>query len=287
MDIDGQTRAVAILGDPVAHSLSPRMHNAAFAAVGLNWRYLPFRVGRGDLATALRGLAALGFAGCNITVPHKQAAAATMDAVDRAAQVIGAVNTVRVVDGRLEGFNTDAPGVVDALAGGTDAHGRQCVVIGAGGGARAAAFALAGGATRLVILNRTVAHARGLAQAVAAAHPSCAVDAGDLSADSIAAALDGADAVIHATSATMSAAMGGAGGREEWLATIAGHLRPGMAVLDMVYTPAWTDLLTAAQRAGATAISGLALLVYQGARSFEVWTGRPAPVDVMRKAVGL
>jgi shikimate dehydrogenase len=297
MDIDGQTKVVALLGDPVAHSLSPRMHNAAFAAAELNWRYVAFRVSSEELAAALRAVAALGMVGCNVTIPHKEAALGAVDDPDPVASHVGAVNTVRVAAGRLQGFNTDAPGLLDALIhdGGAALDGRTAVVIGAGGGARAAGFALAGRAARVTILNRTVSRARGLAQRITAAQPQCAVNAADLSMSSIAAALDGADVLIHATSATMaplsgvegSAAMGGGGGRAEWLAAVEKQLRPGITVLDMVYTPARTDLLAAAERAGATAVSGLALLVHQGARSFELWTGRPAPVDVMRRAVGL
>jgi shikimate dehydrogenase len=288
-EIDGQTRIVALIGDPVAHSLSPRMHNAAFAAAELNWRYVAFRVPSEELAAALRAVAALGMVGCNVTVPHKEAAFGAVDDLDPVASHVGAVNTVRVAAGRLQGFNTDAPGLLDALMheGGAALDGRTAVVIGAGGGARAAAFALASRAARVTILNRTVARARGLAQRITAAQPQCDVAAADLSVGSIAAALDGADILIQATSATMSAAMGGGGGRAEWLDAVEKQLRPGITVLDMVYTPARTDLLTAAEKAGATAVSGRALLVHQGARSFELWTGRPAPVDVMRRAAGL
>lgn len=287
-EIDGRTTVVALLGDPVAHSLSPRMHNAAFAAAGLNWRYVAFRIPADALAAAVRAVAALGMAGCNVTIPHKEAACGAVDDLDPVAAHVGAVNTVRVAAGRLQGFNTDASGVLDALThdGGVELGGRAAVVIGAGGGARAASFALASRAARVTILNRTVSRARGLAQRVAAAQPHCAVDAADLSAASIAAALDGADVLIQATNATMSAAMGGGGGRAEWLVAVEKQLRRGMTVLDMVYTPARTDLLAAAEQAGARAVSGLALLVHQGARSFELWTGRPAPVDAMRTAVG-
>src|SRR5687767_2431737 len=140
---NAQTRVVGILGDPVAHSLSPRMHNAAFDAVGLNWRYMAFRVRADALPYALRGLTALG--------------------------MVGAINTIRVADGRLQGFNTDAVGLIDALTkdGGAAIKGRRCLVIGTGGGGRAAAFALAGAAaSQLLVLNRTVSRARGLAEMV-------------------------------------------------------------------------------------------------------------------------
>lgn len=288
-EIDAQTRLVGIIGDPVAHSLSPRMHNAAFEALNMNWRYVAFRVSSGALREALRGIGALGFVGANVTVPHKEAAAALVDELDLVAQRIGAVNTVRVAEGRLQGFNTDAAGVLDALAkdGRTPVAGKRCVVIGAGGGGRAAAFGFASAAAgHLSILNRTVSRARGLAEMVGRAAPGCVVEASDLSPESLERTLEGADVVVQATVATMSAAFGGGGGRAEWLSAVAGRLRAGMTVLDMVYTPVWTELLSAARSAGAVPVSGLAMLVYQGAHSFELWTGRPAPIDAMRRAIG-
>jgi shikimate dehydrogenase len=283
-----QTRVVGIVGDPVAHSLSPRMHNAAFEALGLNWRYLAFRVRADALAQALRGLAALGLAGANVTIPHKEAAVALVDELDHVARRIGAINTIRVADGRLEGFNTDAAGLLDALTedGGATIRGRRCLVIGAGGGGRAAAFALSGAAaSQVTILNRTVSRARGLAEMVSRDFPLCRAEAGDLAVDTVERHMESAEVVVHTTTATMSAAMGGGGGRGEWLAAVARGLRPGMVVHDMVYTPRWTDLLNAAQESGAVAVSGLSLLVRQGAKSFELWTGRPAPIEVMRQAV--
>lgn len=289
-EIDATTRIVGIVGDPVAHSLSPRLHNAAFDALELNWRYMAFRVPAGALPQALRGMAALGIVGVNVTVPHKEAAASLVDELDPAAKQIGAVNTIRILDRRLQGFNTDVAGVLDALSkdGHTDLSGRRCVVIGAGGGGRAAAFALAtAGAARVAILNRTISRARGLAQAVSQAAPRCEVDASALSAETVRPAMTDAEVVVHATTTTMSAAMGGGGGRGEWLEVLQRGLRAWMTVLDMVYTPTWTELLSAARDAGAVAVSGLSMLVYQGARSFELWTGQPAPIDVMRRAAGL
>lgn len=284
-EIDSRTTVVGIVGDPVAQSLSPRMHNAAFDALGMNWRYVAFRVPARALAQALQGLAALGLAGVNVTVPHKEAAAGLVDDLDPVARRIGAVNTIRVAGGRLQGFNTDAAGVAGALGGA--AQGRCCLIVGAGGGARAAAFALAEAAVRIVVLNRTESRARGLAEVVAAAAPSCRVEAGPLTREAVERALKDADVVVQATAATMSAAMGGGGERAEWLDALAARLRRGMTVLDMVYTPPWTELLASARAAGAVAVSGLAMLVFQGARSFELWTGRPGPLDVMRRAVGM
>lgn len=289
-EIDGRTRLVGIVGDPVAHSLSPRMQNAAFEALGLNWRYLAFRVPTGALPQALRGIAALGLVGSNVTVPHKEAAASLVDEADPVARRIGAVNTIRVADGRLQGFNTDAAGVIDAIThdGHTNMSGKRCVVFGAGGGGRAAVFALAGAsAARVTVLNRTASRARGLVEVVAQAAPQCQLDAGPLTPETVERAMEHVEIVVQATTATMSAAMGGSGGRADWLQALERGLRDGMTVLDMVYTPTWTELLSAAREAGAVTVSGLAMLVYQGARSFELWTGQPAPIDAMRRAVGL
>lgn len=288
--IDGRTTLVGIIGDPVAHSLSPRMHNAAFDALGLNWRYAAFRVPAVGLAQALRGAAALGLAGFNVTIPHKEPAATLVDDLDPAARQIGAVNTVRIAGIRLQGFNTDGAGLLDALStdGGVSVAGHRCVVIGAGGGGRAAAFALAGaGASNVTVFNRTEGKAQSLVAAVRRAVPACAVEAAPLAVTAMAPSVENADIVVHATPATMSAAMGGGGGRADWLEALIRRLRGGMVVLDMVYTPVWTELLDGAKAAGAGAISGLSMLVFQGARSFEIWTGRAAPVSVMRQAVGL
>jgi shikimate dehydrogenase len=279
MELDGRTTLVGILGDPVAHSLSPRMHNAAFEALQMNWRYLAFRVPATQLAASLRGAAALGLVGVNITVPHKEAASALLDELDGPSRQIGAVNTIRVTGTRLSGFNTDAPGLLDALTrdGAVTPGGRRCLVIGAGGGGRAAAFCLAtAGASQVLVLNRSEAKAKAVADMVGRAAPSSHPSAGALSVEAIERAAENADIIVHATAATMSTAMGGAGGNTDWL-----------AALDMVYTPTWTVLLQAAKSNGARAVSGLSLLVFQGARSFELWTGRSAPLAVMRRAVGL
>jgi len=290
VEIDAQTTLVGIIGDPVAHSLSPRMHNAAFNALQMNWRYAAFRVPAAGLSQALRGIVALGMAGVNVTIPHKESAAGVLDELDDLARQIGAVNTVSVAGSRLLGFNTDGAGMLDALTsdGGMPAAGRRCIVVGAGGGGRAAAFALAAaGASRVTVLNRTERKAQSLADAVRRAAPGCRVEPAPLLAEAVERAVADAEIVVHATAATMSAAMGGGGGRADWLQVLARRLHRGMAVLDMVYTPAWTELLGAAKAAGATAVSGLSMLVFQGARSFQLWTGRPAPLDVMRQAVGL
>ena len=155
-EIEGTTTVVGIIGDAVRGSLSPRLHNAAFAALGLNWCYVAFPVTRDRLGEALRGLPALGIAGVNVTAPHKEAALAYLDETTDEARAIGAVNTIRVASDRLLGHNTDTAGLLDALScdGGLAVEGRRCVIVGAGGAARAAAFALAGaGAAGITIIT--------------------------------------------------------------------------------------------------------------------------------------
>lgn len=176
-------RVVGIIGDPVAHSLSPRMHTVAFEMLGIGWRFVAFHVPAAYLADASRGIRTLGLAGVNVTAPHKQAVTALLDDLDTSAREIGAVNTVRVEGGRLVGYNTDAPGSLDALQrdGGVALAGARCLLLGAGGAGRSAAFALAGAGVRsIVILNRTPARAEDVAARVAAAHPAVRIAAGPL-----------------------------------------------------------------------------------------------------------
>ena len=259
------------------------MHNAAFAALSLNWCYVGFPVPRDRLGEALRGLAALGVAGVNVTVPHKEAALAYLDETSDEARGIGAVNTIRNDGGRLFGYNTDGAGMLDALR--ADARisveGKRAVIIGAGGGARAAAFALtAAGAEAVAIANRNWDRAASLADSVRRAFPRCAVDAVALEGATLAAALDEAALLIQATPV-------GGDGQRAASPVPARALRPDLFVMDMVYDPLETTLLREARARGCRTLGGLPMLVYQGARALEIWTGRPAPVEVMREAVGL
>jgi shikimate dehydrogenase len=280
--IDGATTIVGLIGDAVRGSLSPRFQNAAFAALGLNWCYVTFPVSRDRLETALRGLPALGIAGANVTVPHKEAVLAYVDEVTDDARRVGAVNTIRVEADRLVGHNTDTAGMLDALIrdGGLVIHGQRAVVVGAGGAARAGVFALAGaGATSVTILNRNWDRAAALADAVRRAF-RCPVDAVPLDGTAVTSALRGATLLVQATTI--------GGGAQRALSPIPrAALHPGLFVMDMVYDPEETALLREARSAGCRTLGGLPMLVYQGARSFEIWTGRAAPLRVMRDAVGL
>ena len=280
--IDGTTTVVGIIGDAVRGSLSPRFHNAAFAALGLNWCYVAFQVTRDRLEPALRGLPALGIAGVNITVPHKEAALAYLDDTTDDARLIGAVNTIRVEGDRLIGHNTDTTGMLDALArdGGVAVKGQRTAIVGAGGAARAAAFALAGAeAAAVTIINRNWDRAATLADAVRRVF-RCAVDAVPFDGNAVTAALGEATLLVQATTV--------GGGAQQALSPVpAKALHPGLFVMDMVYNPEETALLREARGAGCRTLGGLPMLVYQGARAFEIWTGRAAPLHVMRDAVGL
>lgn len=282
--IDGATRLVGLLGWPVSHSLSPQMHNAAFMAVRLNWVYVPLAVSPDRLRVALQGLAALGFAGANVTVPHKQAVLEWVDRLTPTAEAVGAVNTILVQpDGSLLGDNTDVPGFLADLsshriigpASRAPAEGKA-ILLGAGGAARAVAYALASVGVTVAIVNRALDKAESLCADIRRWLP-----AARLSAHAFPEALPAlaADAwlVVNATSLGLHA-----DDPLPWPDAI--PFRRDQVVYDLIYSRP-TGLLDLAARSGARAINGLGMLIHQGARSFELWTGKEAPVDVMAAAL--
>jgi shikimate dehydrogenase len=247
-----------VLGFPVSHSRSPAMMNAAFAELGLDWRYLHLPVPPELLAETVRALPGSGYRGANVTIPHKLAAHALADELTGAAAAIGAVNTLSFEDGgRVRGDNTDAGGLIDALGAERPA---SALVLGAGGAARAAVWALREAGAEVSVWNRTPARARELAgefgvRPVERPGP--------------------AELLVNATSVGLS--------KEDSLDAL--PLVEAATVVDLVYGPEPTELVAWAERHGARVIDGLEILVRQGARSFERWTGRAAPLDTMRKAV--
>ncbi|NJN84148.1 MAG: shikimate dehydrogenase [Caldilineaceae bacterium] len=281
--INGKTQIVGLIGWPVSHSVSPLMHNAAFDALGLNWSYLPLPVATEPphlVAEAVRGVRGLGLVGANVTVPHKQAVMPHLDALTPAARAIGAVNTIRVQhDGQLLGDNTDARGfIADLHEHGVNPFGQQVLVLGAGGSARAVVYGLAeAGAASIAILNRTVTKAQELADAMGRAWPNCKLSAHTLPDDLPKLAFS-ATLIVNCTSLGMTPQV------ERWPWHDEASLGRQQAVYDLVYNPPKTRLLQAAADAGAQAIGGIGMLVWQGAIAFELWTGQPAPVDVMRAA---
>ena len=258
------TRVAGVIGSPVRHSLSPALHNAAFAAAGLDWTFVAFDVAAGRAGGALEGMRALGLAGLSVTMPHKDDVARAVDERSAEAELLGAVNcVVPIGGGRLRGENTDGPGFVASLRDvGVDPAGLRCCVLGAGGAARSVVLALArAGAAEVAVVNRT--------ESKAAAAVALAGSAGRLGASP-----GDADLVVNATSVGM-----GAGGG---LAVDPALLGAGQVVVDLVYEPRETPLLRAARGAGATAVGGIGMLLHQAALAFELWTGEAAPLQAMR-----
>lgn len=272
------TRVTGVIGDPVEHSLSPDMHNAAFAALGLNYVYAAWRIRLEDLATAVRGMRALGFAGFNVTIPHKVAVIPLLDELTAEAKLIGAVNTVVWRGDRMVGHNTDAEGFLNSLAeAGCAPRGLSAVLLGAGGAARSVAFALArAGVSRLTIINRSVDKASGLARGVVAAGFATRLGVLGLDEPGVSDEIRRAGLVVNATSV-------GLGGRD--LPVPPESLRAGQYVTDLVYNPLLTPLLAAAAERGCRTVFGDGMLIHQGALAFTMWTGERAPLKEMREAL--
>ena len=267
--ITGSTRLIGVMGDPIAHSKSPTMLNAAFAAVGLDYRMVALPVPAGSGPDAVDSLRTLGFCGCSVTMPHKFAVVSRLDAVSEAASSLQAVNCIRRDGDRLIGENTDGEGFVRGLSEDTgfDPSGADCVVVGAGGAARAVVLALAGaGAARVGVVNRT----RSAAEA-AAALIGAQGRVAELSE------VTSADLVVQATSIGMTAG--------DVPAIDAAQFRSGQVLADLIYHPAVTPTMQAAEGAGASVSNGLSMLLHQAAVAFEHWTGEEAPVVAMRSAI--
>lgn len=273
--ISGHTRSVGVIGEPVRHSLSPTIFNAAFRAAGLDWAYLAFEVPEGAAGLAMAGVRALGLEGVSVTMPHKAAVIPALDALTPDAEALGAVNCVVRRGGELVGHNTDGPGFVDALQvdEGIELAGKRVVVVGAGGAARAVIRALAGAGVReVVVVNRT----RGTAErAVALAGP-----VGRLGG---AADVAGADLVVNATPLGMGVVVG-ADGTSEPLPVEPEALAPGQVAVDLVYHPAVTPWLRAARQRGLVTVNGLGMLIHQAAHAFRLWTSEEPPLEAMSAA---
>ena len=249
------------------------MHNAAYEALGLDWAYLAVDVAPSQVGAALDGVRVFGvLAGLSVTIPHKEAVAAGVDRLSSLASALGAVNTVvREPDGSLRGENTDGPGFLKSLQDdeGFDPSGRRCLVVGAGGAARAVVRSLAdAGAAEIVVVNRTASRA----EAVAALAPGCA-------RVGVAGEAGESDLVVNATPLGMAG-----GGAEAELPVDPGDLGPGQLVVDLVPNPAITPLIDRARAQGAVAVNGLGMLVHQAALAFRMWTGVEPPVAVMSAA---
>jgi len=277
MKISGKTRVCAIIGDPVEHSLSPVMHNAAFKELGLNLVYVAFTVTRKELKDAVLGARSLGLRGLNVTMPHKNAVMNYLDETDSTAKAIGAVNTILNNQRKLIGYNTDGKGAMIALQeNGIYPEEKKMLLLGAGGAAKAIAFQAAQEVEELVILNRTSEKATKLAELLCKKFGK-KVKGGALSAEVLKEELKNADILVNATSVGMHPDVNVSPVPPDLL-------RRDLCVMDIIYNPFETKLVKDAKAVGAKVVLGLEMLLYQGAVSFEIWTNCPAPVDVMRKA---
>jgi len=276
MEINTHTQLYGVIGNPVEHSLSPAIHNAAFRKLGLNCVYLAWKVEA--IGEAIKGLRALGnFRGASVTIPHKVSAMPFLDHVETTARQIGAINTIVAEKGRLTGYNTDATGALRALKeGGVVLKERHVVILGSGGAARAIAFALAAesGADKLTLLGVDDKERTALA-AEARSKTALTVEDFHLDEATLGRTLPEAQVLIHCTPIGMFPKVGAT-------CVPASLLHAGLAVMDIVYNPRETQLLKDATRAGCKTIPGLEMFLNQAVTQFELWTNQPAPVEVMR-----
>ena len=250
------------------------MHNAAYAALGLNWRYLAFEVDPKNLRAAIEGARSMNFAGLNLTVPHKLLAVDMVDELDASAKIWGAVNTIKFENGRAIGFNTDADAIVTSLREDlkVELRGAKVLLLGAGGAGRTAALKIATeNVAELFLVNRTANKAEAIAGEIKKQFPVVKVTVGYPEAE--------VDLLLNATSLGLKPEDGSPLDEKQF------SLKQTRAVYDMIYKPAETPLLKSAKAAGCKTANGIGMLVHQGAKAFEIWTGQPAPVAVMRRAV--
>ncbi|MGV3755063.1 MAG: shikimate dehydrogenase family protein [Verrucomicrobiota bacterium] len=292
--IDARTRFCAVYGQPIAHSASPAMQNAGIDALGLNWRYLAFDVHPDSLRQAITGAAAMKFIGLNLTVPHKILAMDIVDELDQSAATWGAVNTIRfetkvngqwlplaqvapaeIGETRTLGFNTDAEAITKSLREdlGLELSGAKVLLLGAGGAGRTAALKLADeGAAELHLVNRTTSKAQEVAEEITRRFPAVRVSVGCPAQTSL-------DLVLNATSLGLKA------GDPLPVDLSLFSLKQARYAYDMIYRPAETPFLQAAKAAGCRTANGVGMLLYQGAKALEIWTGKTAPVESMRTAL--
>ena len=276
MDIKGSTNIVGLIGHPVEHSFSPPMHNAAFDALGLNYAYVAFDVDPNNLKSAIEGAKSLNIKGFNVTIPHKIDVMNYLNELDEVAELIGAVNTIDFQN--LKGYNTDGIGAIKAIEEVTSVKGKKVVVAGAGGASRAISFYLAKyGVESLTILNRNESKAQNLASDIS--NSKLIEDVVSDSISKINPYIKDADILIDTTPLGMDPHI------DDEPIALAENMHGDLVVFDAVYNPNETVLLKQAIKAGAKPVYGIKMLLYQGAESFKIWTGRDAPIDVMEQAL--
>ena len=271
--VSGSTQVVGVIGDPVAHSLSPVIHNAGFLALGLDWVCVAFPTGTGAAAAALRGMSALGIVGLSVTMPHKSAVIDALDGITATAELLRAVNCISRSESGLQGHNTDGDGFLAAVRADFefDPAGKVCAVLGAGGAARSVILALAqAGAAEVRVVNRTRESAEKAVLLAGAAGQVVEVEA-----------IRGADLVVNATSVGMA---GTGSGSTLDMPCNPSLLGPNQILADLIYHPRQTELMRQAELQGCRVSNGLSMLIHQAAVAFEIWTGHKAPIDAMTRA---
>ncbi|RJX16122.1 shikimate dehydrogenase [Candidatus Bathyarchaeota archaeon] len=274
--MDGETKIYGVIGDPIGHSLSPTIHNVAFRKLGLNAIYLAFQVKSENLVRAVEGFKALNIQGFNVTIPHKTSIMSLLDKVDPLAEKIGAVNTVKNVDGKLFGYNTDGLGALQALKKSkVKLDNKKIVLIGAGGAGKALAFTFANYAKEMVILNRTEEKAVKLSKTISE-NFSLQVKGLKLTQENLKNELKNADLLVNATSLGMYPNV-------DETPVDKNLINQNLVVFDVVYNPLKTRFLKEAEEKGAKIVNGLSMLIYQAVEAFKIWTGLNPPVKTMFK----
>lgn len=276
--LTGRTTVLGVIGWPIEHSLSPTMHNAEFDRLGLDFVYVPFPVPPENLETAVRGLAAAGLAGFNVTIPHKQSVIACLDEISEDAQLIGAVNTVKLENGRSTGYNTDVQGWVDDIQQDILLKGSTMCLLGSGGAARALCVGAAqAGVRSIFICNRTIERAQQLSAELRDRFPEVDFTTGSVEDPDNRAFFQQSDIIVNATPVGMPTSPG--------MPVPAEWIRENQYVYDTIYTPAETELLRTAVRRGCNTRGGLGMLARQGALAFELWTGLQPDVSRMESTL--
>ena len=277
MDISGKTKICGVIGNPIQHTLSPTIQNAAFNHLNLDFIFLAFKVRPAELEMAIQGMRSLGIHGLNVTMPHKNKVINYLDEIDSTVESLNSANTIVNKKGRLLGFSTDGIGAVKALQeNGVDLSSSKVVLLGAGGAGRAIAFSIADKVKDLIVLNRDIKKVKNLELDLKLKFDKN-IHYETLSQDSIQKNLRSSDLLINATNVGM--------GPNSKLSIVDPKLlKSDLTVMDIVYNPLETKLLSDAKIVGAKTINGLEMLIYQGAASFELWTGRKAPIEIMKLA---
>lgn len=279
-EINGSTKLTGIIGYPITHSVSPQMHNAAYAKLGLNYCYIPISVKPEDLERSLEGIRILGICGVNVTIPHKEAVIPHLDEVTKIARRIGAVNVILNQEGRLIGYNTDGPGFIDSLKedAGFDVAGKRAVILGGGGGAKSVAMMLAqDGIKNLVISDLIYEKAENLCEYINS-HFDIAPYACPPKSNELRKLIESCDLLVNATPVGMHPKVNECPIDDDY------KISRSAVVYDLVYNPLETKLLKLAKANGAKAVSGIGMLVRQGSLAFSLFTEEEAPIQLMREA---